>query len=175
MNKPIPSKITYRLAWGVISALIASASLVGSSGLMAQSQDKQKKEAQADWPETAPYNTAIHAFDAALTRAGWDLSFRQRLIKSPESARAAVAEEGHIRIPANKVILFYEAQPPKPDTTKSASITDNAYRAIALQSESKSNENVHVFYLPPFKENDRTKHYKYEDYFMCCYDEWRRQ
>jgi hypothetical protein len=175
MNKLIPNKIRNRLAWGLASMLIASGSLLGVSGMMAQSQDKQKKEAQVDWPETAPYNAAIEAFDAALTRAGWDLSFRQRLIKSPESAKVAVAEVGHIRIPANKVILFYEAQPPKPETRKSTSVEDSAYLAVGLQTESKSNENIHVFYLPPFNENDRPKHYKYEDYFMCCYDDWRRQ
>jgi hypothetical protein len=141
---------------------------------MAQSQDKQKKDVQA-WPERAPYNAAIEAFDAALTRAAWDLSFRQRLLKSPDSAKAAVAEEGHINIPATKVIVFYEPQPPKSDSPKSASTAGSAYVPVALQTESKSNENVHVFYLPPFKENDRTKHYKYEDYFMCCYDEWTRQ
>jgi hypothetical protein len=174
MNKLIPNKIRTPLAWGVASALIASASLLGVSGLMAQSQDKQKKDAEVVWPETAPYNAAIHAFDAALTRAGWDLSFRQRLLKSPDSARAAVAEEGHIKIPASKVIVFYEAQPPK-TAPKSASAERNAYVAVALQSESKSNEDVHVFYLPPFKENDKAKQYRYEDYFMCCYDQWRRQ
>jgi hypothetical protein len=175
MNRLISNKIRTRLVYGVTSALIASAFLLAVSGLMAQSQDKQKKDAEIAWPETAPYNAAIHAFDAALTRASWDLSFRQRLVKSPDSAKAAVAEEGHIKIPPSKVIVFYEAQPPKPDATKSALVEQNAYIAVALQSESKSNENIHVFYLPPFKENDKTKHYRYEDYFMCCYDSWNRQ
>ena len=82
MNRLIQNKIKTCLAAGVTTALIGSAFLLGVSGLRAQSQDKQKKETQADWPETAPYNAAIQAFDAALTRAGWDLSFRQRLIKS---------------------------------------------------------------------------------------------
>jgi hypothetical protein len=175
MNKPIPNKTRTRFARGVTSALIASASLLGLSGLMAQSQDKQKNNAEVAWPEKAPYNAAIQAFDAALTRAGWDSSFRQRLIKSPDSARAAVAEEGHINIPASKVIVFYEAQPPKSDAAKSALAEENAYIAVGLQTESKSNEDVHVFYLPPFKENDKTKQYRYENYFMCCYDQWRRQ
>jgi hypothetical protein len=175
MNKPTPNKIRTGFAEGVTSALIAAVFLLGVSGMRAQSQDKQKKDAELSWPETAPYTAAIHAFDVALTRAGWDLSFRQRLIKSPDSARAAVAEEGHIKIPASKVIVFYEAQPPKPNATKSAVIDQNAYIAVGLQSESKSNEDVHVFYLPPYKENDKTKQYRYEDYFMCCYDQWRRQ
>jgi hypothetical protein len=175
MNKLIPDTIRTRLARGVTSALIAFAALSGVSGLMAQSQDKQKNNTKVAWPETAPYNAAILAFDAALTRAAWDMGFRQRLIKSPDSAKEAVAEEGHINIPASKVIVFYEAQPPKPDATKHASAEQSAYLAVSLQSESKSNENVHVFYLPPFKENDKTKHYRYEDYFMCCYDYWTRQ
>ena len=175
MNKPTLTKITTRLTWSVTVALLTSGCLLAVSGLMAQSPDKQRKDATATWPETAPYTAAIHAFDAALTRAGWDSSFRQRLIESPDSARAAVAEEGRIAIPASKVIVFYEAQPPKPNATKSALVEQDAYVAVALQSASKSNENVHVFYLPPFKENDKTKQYRYEEYFMCCYDAWRRQ
>src|SRR5205823_980705 len=91
---------------GVTSALIAFAALLGVSGLMAQSQDKQKNITKVAWPETAPYNAAILAFDAALTRAAWDMGFRQRLIKSPDSAKEAVAEEGHINIPASKAIVF---------------------------------------------------------------------
>jgi hypothetical protein len=142
---------------------------------VAQSQDKHTKETEASWPETAPYTAAVHAFDAALTRAGWDLNFRQRLIKSPDSAKAAVAEQGHIKIPANKVIVFYEPHPPKSDGKSGAVAEQNAYLAVSLRSESKSNEDIHVFYLPPFNENDRAKQYRYEDYFMCCYDEWRRQ
>jgi hypothetical protein len=175
MNKLIPNNIRIRLAWAVTSALIASASLLGVSGLMAQSQDKQKNNTKVAWPETAPYNAAIQAFDASLTRAAWDMGFRQRLMKSPDSAKEAVAEEGRINVPASKVIVFYEAQPPRSDAAKHASAEQSAYLAVSLQSESKSNENVHVFYLPPFKENDKTKHYRYEDYFMCCYDYWTRQ
>jgi len=175
MNRLIQNKIKTCLAAGVTTALIGSAFLLGVSGLRAQSQDKQKKETQAEWPETAPYNAAIKAFDAALTRAGWDLSFRQRLIKSPDSAKAAVAEEGHIKIPASKIIVFYEPQPPKSNATKSALTEQNAYIAVGLQAESKSNEDIHVFYLPPFDQNDKTKQYRYENYFMCCNDVWRRQ
>jgi hypothetical protein len=174
MNKLPPHKLRTRLACGLTTILVASAALPGISRLMAQPPAKQRNDAKAAWPETAPYNAAIQAFDAALTRAAWDLEFRQRLTKSPDSARAAVAEEGRIAIPPNKVIVFYEAQPPKPDAKK-VSAADGSYIAVALQSESKSNEDVHVFYLPPFNASDRTKHYKYEEYFMCCYDLWIRQ
>jgi hypothetical protein len=142
---------------------------------MAQPTEKQSRDPEVVWPETAPYNAAIHAFDAALTRAAWDLNFRQRLTSSPEAAKAAVAEEGHIKIPANKIIVFYEPQPPKPETKTSASAEQDAYLPASLRSESKSNENIHVFYLPPFNDKDRGKQYRYEDYFMCCYDFWRRQ
>jgi hypothetical protein len=171
MNEPSINKTRTRTARRTVSAIITFATALGVSPLTAQSPAKQK----AEWPENAPYNAAIDAFDAALTRAGWDLEFRQRLIKSPDSAKEAVAEIGNIRIPASKVIIFYEAQPAKPDATKSASAQDSAYTFVHLSSESKSNENVHVFYLPPFKKDDRTKTYKYEDYFMCCYDFWKRQ
>ena len=174
MNQFIPNKIRIHLGRGVASALIVFAGILTVSGLMAQTQDNQTKEAPVGWPEMAPYYAAIRAFDAALTRAGWDLNFRQRLIKSPDSAKEAVAEEGNIKIPASKVIVFYETQPPKPDATKSVSADDSGYTAVHLLSESKSNENIHVFYLPPFKKDDRTKNYKYKDYFMCCYQYWRQ-
>jgi hypothetical protein len=170
MNEPSISKIKTRLA----SVLVIFAAALAVSSLTAQSPDKQKTRTPAEWPESAPYDAAINAFDAALTRASWDLEFRQRLIKSPASGKEAVAEVGNITIPASKVIVFYEAQPAKPEA-KSASAESNNYIPVQLSSVSKSNENVHVFYLPPFKKDDRTKTYKYEDYFMCCYDFWKRQ
>ena len=156
-------------------AIITFAAALAVSPLTPQSPAKQKEKAPNQWPEHAPYTAAIDAFDAALSRAAWDLEFRQRLIKSSDSAREAVAEIGNIKIPASKVIIFYEAQSARPDATKSASAQDSAYTLVHLASESKSNENVHVFYLPPFNKNDRTKKYKYEDYFMCCYDFWKRE
>src|SRR5687767_13208878 len=61
---------------------------------------------QNKWPETAPYNAAIDAFDAALTRAGYDKAFRTRLTASPASAKAAIAELGNFTIPEDRVIVF---------------------------------------------------------------------
>ena len=174
MNELSISKTRTRPARRIASLLIAFAAALAVSPLTAQAPAKQK-QAPAEWPESAPYDAAIEAFDAALTRAGWDSEFRQRLIKSPDSAKEAIAEVGNIRIPANKVIVFYEAQPAKPDTTKSASAQESNYTFVQLLTGSKSNENVHVFCLPPFKKNDKTKKYKYEDYFMCCYDFWKRE
>jgi len=168
MNELSISKIRTRLAQSTASLLLVIAATLAVSSLTAQPPVNTKP---AEWPESAPYNAAINAFDAALTRAGWDSEFRQRLLKSPDSAKKAVAEIGNIKIPANKVIIFYEAQPAKRDA-KSATTESNAYIPVELSSASKSNENVHVFYLPPFKKDDKTKTYKYEDYFMCCYDLW---
>jgi hypothetical protein len=175
MNEISIGKIRTDLARSTASLLLVITATLAVSSLTAQPPVNTKKEVPAEWPESAPYNVAINAFDAALTRAGWDSEFRQRLIKSPDSAKQAVAEVGDIRIPANKVIVFYEAQPAKPDTTKSASAQESNYTFVQLLTGSKSNENVHVFCLPPFKKNDKTKKYKYEDYFMCCYDFWKRQ
>ncbi len=174
MNELFSSKTRTRPARRIARLLIAFAAALPVSPLAAQAPANQK-QAPAEWPDSAPYDAAIEAFDAALTRAGWDLEFRQRLIKTPDSAKEAVAEVGNIRIPANKVIVFYEAQPAKPDTTKSASAHENNYTFVQLLSQSKSNENVHIFCLPPLKKNDKAKKYKYEDYFMCCYDFWKRQ
>jgi len=174
MNELFSSKTRTRPARTIASVFIAFAAALAVSPVIAQAPAKQK-QAPAEWPESAPYDAAIEAFDAALTRAGWDLEFRQRLIKTPDSAKQAVAEAGNIRIPADKVIVFYEAQPGKPDAAKSATAQDNAYTFVQLSSQSKSNENVHVFCLPPFKKDDKSKKYKYENYFMCCYDVWKRQ
>ena len=175
MNEPSISNIGTRLTRRTASVLLLTlAAALAVSSLTAQPPVNTTKEVSAEWPESAPYNAAINAFDAALTRASWDLEFRQRLIQSPGSAKEAVAEVGNIKIPASKVIVFYEAQSAKPEA-KSASAESNNYIPVQLSSVSKSNENVHVFCLPPFKKNDKTKKYKYEDYFMCCYDYWKRQ
>src|SRR5438477_10932132 len=143
MNELFSSKTRTSSARRIASVLVTFAAALAVSPLMAQAPAKQK-QAPAQWPESAPYDVAIEAFDAALTRAGWDLEFRQRLIKTPDSAKQAVAEAGNIRIPANKVIVFYEGQPAKPEA-KNASTESNNYIAVQLSSVSKSNENVHVF------------------------------
>ena len=173
MNELFSSKTRTRPARRIASVLITFAAALAVSPLIAQAPAKQK-QAPAEWPESAPYDAAIEAFDAALTRAGWDSEFRQRLIKSPDSAKEAVSEIGNIKIPASKVIVFYEAQSAKPEAKNASAESDN-YIPVQLSSVSKSNENVHVFCLPPFKKNDKTKQCKYEDYFMCCYDLWKRQ
>jgi hypothetical protein len=174
MNEQSICKTRTRPKRTIAILLIPFAAALAASQLIAQPPAKPK-QAPTDWPESAPYDAAIEAFDAALTRAGWDLEFRQRLIKTPDSAKEAVAEAGDIKIPANKVIVFYEAQPAKADGARSATAQDNAYTFVQLSSQSKSNENVHVFCLPPFKKDDKSKKYKYENYFMCCYDFWKRQ
>src|ERR1700730_6860975 len=115
MHEPSISKIRTRLAQSTASQLLVFAAPLAVSSLTPQPPVNPKKKAPAEFPESAPYNAAINAFDAALTRAGWDSEFRQRLLKSPDSAKKAVAEIGNITIPANKVIIFYEAQPAQPD------------------------------------------------------------
>jgi hypothetical protein len=122
---------------------------------------------QKKWPETAPYNDAINAFSAALTRGARDEVFRKRLTSSPDSAKAAVAEIGNIDIPDDRVIVFYEPQPPKAAAVEKAS----ARKQVAAGG-STSSENIHVFYLPPLNPEDTTTEYKYAEFFMCCYDQW---
>src|SRR5436853_7018824 len=100
MNELSISKTRTRSTPGIVSVLVTFAAALAVSPLIAQAPAKQK-QAPAQWPESAPYDAAIEAFDAALTRAGWDLEFRQRLIKTPDSAKEAVAEAANIRIPAN--------------------------------------------------------------------------
>src|SRR5437764_11252736 len=156
MNELFSSKTRTRPARRIASVLITFAAVLAGSPLIAQAPAKQK-QAPAQWPESAPYDAAIEAFDAALTRAGWDLEFRQRLIKTPDSAKEAVAEAGNIRIPADKVIVFYEAEPGKPDAAKSTTAQESNYTFVQLLTGSKSNENVHVFCLPRFKKDDKSK------------------
>ncbi len=148
------------------------AAVLTVSAIMAQSPVAQKKAEPAEWPEKAPYNAAIDAFDAAVTRAGWDEDFRNRLIVSVPSARDAVAEEGNIKVPPSKVIVFYEAQ--NPGATVNASSKKAGTRALVFDP-SKTNENIHVFCLPPFNKGDKTKKYTYHECFMGEYDEWLRQ
>jgi hypothetical protein len=94
--------------------------------------------------EWNPQN-AIAAFTAALSRAGHDRVFRDRLTASPDSARAAVSEEGQIDIPPDVVTVFHE---------------------------DKLNEKCHVFYLPPFDAAKKDVVHPYEAHFQCCYNAW---
>lgn len=94
-----------------------------------------------------PWNptNAVAAFTAALTRAGFDRDFRNRLTGSTDSARTAVAEAGNLDIPTDKVIMFHEDE---------------------------SNENYHVFYLPDYDEQVPHKQHEYSKYFQGCYSPW---
>lgn len=94
--------------------------------------------------EWNPQN-GVAAFTAALTRSGYDQSFRNRLVASPESARAAVAEEGQIDIPADIVMMFH------PD---------------------ELNEKYHVFYLPEFDASKPNAKHEYAEFFQGCYNAW---
>ncbi len=136
---------------------------------------KTRAAGRAAWPVAVPYDAAILAFDATLTKAVRDPAFRSRLTKSPQSAKAAVAEVGNINIPDDRVIIFYEPQSApgaNPTPAPNASAMGMAANTLALNWTSRSNENVHVFVLPP-KDADKSKDYHYEDYMMCCYQAWR--
>lgn len=102
--------------------------------------EKFQNSSQKEWNQ--PNATA--AFSLALTRSAYDRVFRDRLTASPESAKKAVSEIGHIAVPKKVVILFHE---------------------------DKYNENYHIFDLPPFDENAEKTH-GYGQYFQCCYLPW---
>lgn len=163
MNELFINKIKTRLARSTASVPVIFAAALTVSPLAAQPT--------AEWPTKAPYDAAIKAFDAALTRAATDDAFRKRLTESSESARKAVAEVGNINIPGDRVIIFYEAEP-KSGVAMATSRQPKGTKDAHILWESRSNENIHVFVLPK-KSTDTTKTYKYADYFMCCYDYWR--
>src|SRR5439155_1663096 len=93
-----------------------------------------------------PWNptNAVAAFTAALTRSGYDRDFRNSLIASSDSAKEAVSEEGDVDIPKDDVIMFHEDE---------------------------LNEKYHIFSLPAFNQNARTRH-EYRDHFMGLYNSW---
>jgi len=130
---------------------------------------KMNAGAPADWPTHVPYNAAIDAFTAALTKAVRDPAFRARLTQSPDSAKKAVEEVGNINVLPDRLIVFYEPQS-APGVSPQPALAANA---AAFNWSSRSNENIHVFVLPP-KDADKTKEYRYEDYMMCCYPVWHR-
>ena len=159
------SLITFskRLRTTLASTLFSVACILTVTALRAQAPNANPP---AQWPEKAPYDAAIDAFDAALTRSGWDKDYRTRLSKSCDSARAAVAEQGNINIPDNRTIIFYEAQ----DIERK----EPAPGRPPKLNKSRMSEYVHVFVLPPFDPNNKAVKYKYEDWFMCCYEWWTR-
>src|SRR5207245_6616986 len=121
---------------------------------------------RAEWPTKEPYDAAICAFDKALTKASQDKKFRERLTKSCESAKKAVAEVGDINIPDNRMIIFYEGE--------AAPLTKDDHDKLRKLFESRSSEKIHVFALPPWKNND-TAEYRYEEYFVGMYEYWLRK
>ena len=131
-------------------------------------------DAPKSWPTTAPYTVAIEALDSALTRAGHDRAFRDELKKSSESARKAIEKHANLTIPNDRVFVFYEPQAGINSTPPDNS-SAGTNKSMDVQPASKSSELVHVFCLPPLTANDQSKTYKYEDWFRCCYDQWRRQ
>jgi hypothetical protein len=156
---------------------VASIILILCSAALTISAARAQGGARAEWPKAVPYDAAIHAFDATLTKAVRDPAFRARLTKSPDSAKQAVEEVGNINIPSDRVIVFYEPQA-APSPNAAAGLAQPAAAALAqpalaLNWGSRSNENIHVFVLPP-RTADATKDYHYEDYMMCCYQAWRQ-
>jgi hypothetical protein len=160
-------KITLQTVKGYLTRA-ASTILILCSAALTISAARAQGGARAEWPTQVPYDAAIHAFDAALTKAAHDPAFRARLTESPDSAKQAVEEVGNINIPNDRVVVFYEPQS-RPGVSPAAAL---AQTAAAFNWGSRSNENIHVFVLPP-KTADATKEYHYEDYMMCCYPVWK--
>ena len=117
--------------------------LAGTLFLFAAAQTSQSKT--SDKKSWNPPN-AVAAFTAALTRAGYDRDFRNRLTASPESAKQAVSDEGQIIIPTDVAVLFHE-------------------------DKKEEREKHHAFSLPPLDEKARTTQ-EYKKYFECCYEVW---
>ena len=98
-------------------------------------------------PAKKPWNpeNAVAAFTAALTKAGHDEPFRERLKASWESARTAVSEVGNIEIAEDIRITFHEDE---------------------------QNGNYHVFYLPPLDPDQKVIPYEYATFFQGNYNAW---
>src|ERR1700680_1282457 len=113
--------------------LIFAGVLCLGAAIQAEQHDRSSKK---QWDK----RNAIVAFDAALTRSGYDRVFRNRLTASVKSARQAVSEEGQVTIPENVIIMTHE--------------------------DSLSG-NYHVFDLPPFNENAHVAE-EYHVHLGCC-------
>jgi hypothetical protein len=142
MKKPSINKLKMRLPRITSTALLVLAVALTISGLAIETPNKQQT-AKRTWTS----ENAVAAFTEALTRASHDKAFRERLIRSAESARDAVAEVGNLDIPNDKVIMFYE---PGPKSTE-------------------ANDNYLIFALAPL---DDKRHF-FKDRLMCCYDPYR--
>jgi hypothetical protein len=180
MRRSIPIKKQNIIKRSSAVAFIAAAAALAITGLRAQTSEK------AQWPTGVPHKAAMDAFSAALTEAGWNKETRDALKASPESAKQKVAQLGNIDIPADIFIMFYEPQTDKQstsDATLSGCTTKNGKYGVFRTTDGKtfksqfndntSSEKYHIFALPSFNENDKTKKYYYNDgYLMCCYREW---
>jgi hypothetical protein len=166
MNESLTSKMRNRAMHVIVCAIATFAVALTVPAVTAQSSAKEKRTPPTEWPTTAPYDAAIHAFDLALTEAARKQKFRDRLLLSSDSARDAVAEIGNMHIPKDRVMVFYEGEP------NVKAVPENLRKDMKALWESRSSEKVHVFVLPPFDPNNTTKTYKYGDWFMCCYEAW---
>jgi hypothetical protein len=180
MQRSISNKIQRTVKISGVAGLIAGAIVLALSGVRAQTP------APAKWPTEVPHKAAMDAFSAALTEAGWNKETRDALKASPDSAKQKVTQLGNIDIPADIFIMFYEPQTDKQSTTEatlSSSILKNGKYGVFRTTDGKtfksefddntSSEKYHIFALPPFNENDKTKKYYYNDgYLKCCYREW---
>jgi hypothetical protein len=120
----------------MLCLLFAGALCLGAAMQAEQSKTSGKRQ----WNQ----KNAIAAFNLALTRSGYDRTFRDRLGASLDSAKQAVSEEGQITIPEKVVIMLHE---------------------------DKSNGNYHVFNLPPFDGSARITQ-EYKIHLECCYEPW---
>jgi hypothetical protein len=93
--------------------------------------------------------TLADALDRAMTRAGYDSGFRDRLSASCDSAKKAVSEEGHLEIKKEVQMVFQD--------TARGDLGDERY---------------HIFHLPPFNAAEHNKTYNYEEYFEALYPVW---
>jgi hypothetical protein len=188
MNEVFSNKLRTRGARISASTHIALATALAVSVLIAQPTPISAQA--AEWPKGVPHKAAIDAFTKTLTRASRDSDFRQKLLK-PESAKTAVAQEGNIKIPDEIVIVFYEPEKkasstpswsPQASTTKSLEVgtarmtelfrTDSSgTKWVNVFRDIGSNENYHIFCLPPFDRNG-TKTYQYSEYLTGAYPVW---
>ncbi len=168
MNKPSINKVRNHATGAIISALVTFAFALAVPVTITQLSAQYASGPKTDWPTTAPYDAAICAFDKALTKASRDKTFRGRLTKSCESAKDAVSEIGNINIPDDRIIIFYEAEP-GPAKPLSSEVRKKAFELLKVKS--RSSEKIHVFVLPPWKDND-TAEYRYEQWFIGMYEAW---
>jgi len=94
MNNLYTNKIRNRATGAIVRALVTFAFAMTVPVVITQLSAQSASGPKTEWPTTAPYDTAICAFDKALTKASRDKTFRGRLTKSCESAKDAVSEIG---------------------------------------------------------------------------------